>query len=526
MENIIEILAKKDKQIELLTQKNAELSQQMLWFQRQLFGRKSEKRFLNSASLGHTQLELDLKIGELIEPEVTPIEKTQTIATHTRRAKIKNSNDVLDQGLRFDESVPVEVIEITPPEFKENPEEFEVIGEKITHRLAQRPATPVILKYVRLIVKKKETAEILNTPAPTGVLEHAGVDVSFLAVMLIDKFLYHLPIYRQHQRLLQAKVTLSRSILTTWLNQSAQLLKPIHEALSHSILQSNVLAMDETPIKVGCDTQKKQMKTGWLWPMYGDQEEVAFSFSPSRGAEHLKNLLANFNGTLLTDGYAGYTAFIKSLAQQEKSQSVVHAQCWAHTRRMFEKAQIAHAKAANTALDFIGKLYGIEKNIRAEKRVGADKLNVRQEKSKPISEQFFAWCHTQSLSTPTDVFAKAIQYAVTRKENLSIYLSDPDVAIDTNHVERNLRAIPMGKKNWLFCWTEVGAETLAIVQSLLVSCRLQQVDPYVYLVDVLQRVAIHPNSRIDELIPRNWKERFAENPLISDLDALRKNSAV
>jgi hypothetical protein len=113
---------------------------------------------------------------------------------------------------------------------------------------------------------------------------------------------------------------------------------------------------------------------------------------------------------------------------------------------------------------------------------------------------------------------KALAYARTRRKGLEVFLSDPDVPMDTNHLERQLRGISLGRKNWLFCWTEVGAKHVGIVQSLIVTCRLHGIDPYTYLVDVLQRVGEHPNSRVAELTPRLWKQHFADKPMRSDLD--------
>ena len=140
--------------------------------------------------------------------------------------------------------------------------------------------------------------------------------------------------------------------------------------------------------------------------------------------------------------------------------------------------------------------------------------------SKPIVEGFFEWVDVQLQRQgllPTNPFTKALAYARERRVALSVFLTDPDVPVDTNHLERSLRAIPMGRRNWLFCWTELGAKHVGIVQSLLVTCRLHDIDPYTYLIDVLQRVGEHPQSRVAELTPRRWKEHFAANPLRSDL---------
>ncbi len=132
-------------------------------------------------------------------------------------------------------------------------------------------------------------------------------------------------------------------------------------------------------------------------------------------------------------------------------------------------------------------------------------------------QQFWQWCDDQSQQawTSVDRIGAALQYAMSRKASLEIFLSDPAVAIDTNHLERSLRPIPMGRKNWLFCWTELGAKHVGIIQSLVVTCRLHGVHPYTYLVDVLQRIDRHPASKVDELTPRVWKQKFADNPLRS-----------
>ena len=271
--------------------------------------------------------------------------------------------------------------------------------------------------------------------------------------------------------------------------------------------------MDETPIKAGRKSKGK-MHTAYYWPMYGDRDEVVFTWSRNRGSQHVKSQLGGFSGTLLSDGYSAYENYARSRDE------VTHAQCWAHTRRAFEKARDIEPDAVVAALEIIGQLYAVEAIIRNQKLAGAAKLAYRSEFSKPVVDSFFAWVYEQRHRldlVPSNPLSKALIYADQRRAALSVCLSDPEVPVDTNHLERALRVIPMGRKAWLFCWTEIGAELVGITQSLLVTCRLHHVDPYVYLVDVLQRVGSHPMSRVDELIPRNWKNLFADNPLSSDL---------
>jgi hypothetical protein len=219
---------------------------------------------------------------------------------------------------------------------------------------------------------------------------------------------------------------------------------------------------------------------------------------------------------LLSDGYAAYSAYTKKTG-------VTHAQCWAHTRRQFFEAQAAEPEAAACALETIGALYVVEEAIRDRKLKGEKKQAYRLEHARPVVERFFTWVDEQfgrQGLLPRNPLTKALNYARERRCELEVYLADPDVPIDTNHLERTLRAIPMGRRNWLFCWTELGARQIGVVQSLIVTCRLHGLSPYDYLVDVLQRVSQHPAADVAQLTPRHWKTHFAANPLRSDLSKI------
>lgn len=482
------------------------LKHQLDWFRRQLFGEKSEKRMLidnpNQGSLFGAQ-----DTGLETEPK-------QTISYQRGKAKKDRGNSVNDSGLRFDDSVPVEQLRIEPAELHgPDADQYEIIGEKVTHRLAQHPASYVVLAYTEVIIKRKTTQQIIPATTASSVFDKSIVDVSFLAGMLVDKFTYHCPLYRQHQKLQQSGLKLSRSSLTNWTSRSIALLEPIYDAQLENILRSKVLAMDETPVKAG-RKEKGKMNKAYFWPLYGDANEVAFTFSLSRKKQHVVDTLKNFSGTLLTDGYAAYERYAA------QSDNVIHAQCWIHTRRYFEQAQQAEPEASAQALEIIGQLYTYEKRIRKKQLTEKQKLQYRTEYSLPLVKHFFAWCEEQRQREDlidSNPLAKALKYATDREHALKIFLSDPQVQPDTNHLERALRVIPMGRKNWMFSWTEVGAKHIGIIQSLLVTCKLHDINPYTYLVDVLQRVSHQPASKVEELTPRIWKEKFASNPLRSDL---------
>jgi len=454
------------------------------------------------------------------DPAESPPPPTETVKAYQRRAPftaVAAGPD--DSGLRFDASVPVEVITVPPPEVATLPlDAYEIIGEKVTYRLAQRPGAYVVLKYVRPVVKVKAAQTVVSAPAPAAVLERSWADVSLLAGVLVEKLRYHLPLYRQHQRLADAGIHLSRATLTQWVHRTAALLEPIYHAQFSSILQSHVLAMDETPIKAGRQGQGK-LHTGYFWPLYGDQDEIAFPYAASRAQAVVREALGSFCGVLLTDGYRVYEHYAQTV------NGLVHAQCWSHARRQFVDAAQVEPVLVAQALEFIGQLYHEEAQGRERQLSDAALLTFRVERAKPVVEAFFAWL-TRTLRTqvllPTNPFTKAARYALEREAALRVFLEYPTVPLDTNHLERQIRAIAMGRKAWLFCWTEVGAQYVGIVQSLLASCRLQGVDPYGYLVDVLQRIDTHPALEVHLLTPRLWKQHFAANPLRSDLDRLRQ----
>ena len=487
------------------------LKQELAWFKRQLFGRKSEKRLIEHAD----QLDLGQLLGDA-EPLSEP-EPTEKISYTRRKGKQRRDEDVTDSGLRFDERVPIETIELSAPQLQgAEADQYEIIDYKVTRRLAQRPGSYVVLEYRRPVIRDKRRSTLMEVPAPSAVFDNSLADVSLLAGILIDKFLYHLPLYRQHQRLGDAGITLSRGTLTNYVQRAIGLLEPIYDAQWRHILQSRVLAMDETPIKAG-KAGKGKLKQTWYWPIYGEADEICFSWSRSRGKAHVVDQLGDFAGTLLSDGYAAYDAYAKTRPK------VTQAQCWAHTRRYFERAQESDLAAAE-ALEIIGALYQVETQIRERELADQAKLDYRRDQALPIVDAFFGWVHTQRQridlvnSAP---LAKALVYAENHQAQLRVYLGDPAVAIDTNHLERALRVIPMGRKNWLFCWSEVGAQQVGIIQSLLSTCWLHDVDPYAYLVDVLQRIALHPAREVEQLTPRCWKTLYAGDPLRSDLEHAR-----
>ena len=359
-----------------LREENTALKHRLAWFERQLFGQKSEKRPVDNPQ----------QASLLGEPAPTPEPEGETVTVSYSRRKKRPDDCVNDSGLRFSDKVPVQIIEQAAPELTgPDADQYETIATRSTFRLAQRPASYVVLRYDRPVVRHRDSEKPCPCPAPDNVLERSIADVSLLVGLLIDKFLYHLPLYRQHQRLEQAGIALSRSTLMNQSKRAIELLRPIVEAQLQHVLQSKVLAMDETPIKAG-KASKGKLKKGWFWPLYGDKDEVVFTFSSSRARTHIEAVLQKqFRGTLLSDGYSAYASYA------EKNANVTHAQCWVHSRRTFIEAEAQEPAATGTALDSIASLYRVEKEIREAQLSGEKKRQYRLAHSKPIVDGFFEW---------------------------------------------------------------------------------------------------------------------------------------
>ena len=494
-----------------IEERNVELERQLDWLKRQLFGRKSEK-------LLHLDTSHQPTLGEGVLPPAQEHEdETTTVAAHARRCK-KPSREPGEPRLRFDEDVPVEEILVEDESLADlDPDSYALVDHKVSYRLLQNPATYQIVKLLRPVVKLKEDGSFSCPPLPAEVFEGSHADASFLAGLAIDKCRYHLPLYRQHQRLESSGIHIDRGTLTRYMQRMADLLAPIADSQLGSILRSRVLAIDETPIKAGRKAKGK-MKQSYIWPLMGDQQEIVFHFATSRGQKVLDSLLEVYSGTLVNDGYAAYESYCAA------NEGVVRAQCWVHARRNFVEAESVEPMLAREALRRIAKLYELEGSLAAGSTPEAIQ-ELRSEKIRPLVEEFFGWLQEQldeRALLPSNPFDQAANYVLDREEAMRVFLEDPAVPMDTNHLEREIRPIAVGRKNWLFCWKEAGARQLSVLYSLISTCRLQGIDPYTYLVDVLQRLNTHPMSRVHELTPRHWKEHFADEPLPSLMEIVQK----
>ena len=347
---------------------------------------------------------------------------------------------------------------------------------------------------------------IHQAPAPERPIAKGLASPALLAHVLVAKYCDHLPLYRQSQIFARQGVKLNRSTLANWVGGAAWWLEPLRARLAEQVFASGKLFADDTPLPV-LDPGRGRTRTGRLWvyarddrPWAGsDPPAAVYFYSQDRKAERPAAHLNRFRGVLQVDGYAG---FERLTARGD----IVLAACWAHTRRKFyDVHQATDSPIAAEALRRIAELYAIDQDIRGQ---SADaRRSIRSLRSRPLAEDMKTWLEKQLCRVPPrGGLAEAIRYALARWTALCRFLDDGRIELDTNTVERAIRPVALGRKNHLFAGSDGGADRWAIVASLIATAKLNDVEPYAYLKDVLERMTNgHPMSHIDDLLPWNWK---------------------
>jgi len=386
-----------------------------------------------------------------------------------------------------------------------------VIGEEKSERLDVIPAQHRILVTRRPKYGCRSCAgAVVQAPAPERLIRSGLPTEALVAHVLVSKYAWHLPLYRQAQIMLAQGIEIERSVLAFWVGYAGAELMPLWRRLREILLGSPRLFVDETRAPV-LDPGRGRTKTGYFWSIARDDSAwrgdtgppaVVCTYAPGRGAEHATTLLAGYRGIVQCDGYAAY----KQIARRDRAgNAVTLAFCWAHWRRRFyEIAKAGSAPIAEEALRRIAELYKIEAQIRG--RSAAERQAVRQAESRPLVAALKAWLQTQLVrASAKSAIAVAIRYGLNHWEGLERFLEDGRIEIDTNVVERSMRPIALNRKNALFAGHDAGAENWACLASLIETCKLNGVDPQAYLTAVLTRlVNLWPSARIDELMPWAW----------------------
>src|ERR1700730_1161159 len=382
-------------------------------------------------------------------------------------------------------------------------------------RRANRGALPAHLPHIDVTIAPEDT----NCPCCRAPMHVIGEETSkrldgglpteaMVAYVLVAKYAWHLPLYRQAQMLLAQGIDIKRAVLAFWVGYAAAELQPLWLRLRELILTAGKIAVDETTAPV-LDPGRGRTKKGYFWAVARDDRPwggtdppaVAFTYTPGRGAVHALKLLDHYRGIVQCDGYAAY----KTIADAACGEAITLAFCWAHLRRgFFDIAKGGSAPIASEALERIAALYLIEKTIRGKS--AGERRAVRQERSKPLVLVLKAWLDEQlTRVSGKSLVADAIRYGLNHWDGLTRFLDDGRIELDTNIVERGMRPIVLNRKNALFAGHDQGAENWAAIASLVETCKLHGVEPQAYFADVLTKlVNLWPASRLDELMPWAW----------------------
>jgi len=448
---------------------------------RTIYGSRSEKYLSVDAS----QIAIGFEL-----PSIPQTEKKKETITYEREKRTTESNH--KGRIAFPEHLP-RVDEIAKP--KEDVTGLKVIGEEITERLECDPGKLFVRRIIRYKYAKANNEGVIIANLPSSPIEKGKVGASVLALIIVQKYVDHLPLYRQIEQFKRMGMEIPSSTMSDWVKTAAELIAPLYEVLVKSILKSNYLQADETRIQVLDRDKKKKTHRGWYWT-YRDVQSglVLFDYHESRGREGPSERLKHFEGYLQTDGYEVYNQFEKKY--------VTHVLCMAHARRYFEQALSNDKDLAEYALKEIQKLYAIEKYCRENNLSIYDRLDLRQEKSVPVLEQLYQWLkETVVQVTPTSAIGKAISYALPRWERLMLYAHDGRLEIDNNLVENAIRPIAIGRKNYLFAGSHEAAQNAAMFYSLLGTCKLKGIEPFQWLKNIFEVLPDWKANRLEELLP-------------------------
>jgi transposase len=369
---------------------------------------------------------------------------------------------------------------------------------KVSRQLHWIPAQVYVVEHVcRQYGCDCANASYTAAHKPMEVIEKSLASPSLLAQVAVAKYCDHVPLHRQEVIFKRHGIDLARSTMCDWMAQTAKVLEPLTGLMARRQRESDHLHVDETTMPVQAAGQTKR---AYLWAVVGGPEAPyeVYHFHDSRGRAGPEEFLKGFTGTLQSDAYQVY----KSLGQKNGWK---HAGCWAHCRRKFVDAFKTTSSAnAHKAVQKIGILYQVERDSAGMD--DAQRLAMRQQHARPAAEEFFAWLKDIQISTlPQSAVGKAIAYALDNQAELSLYLEDPQVAIDNNAVERALRPVVIGRKNWLFAGSHNGGKTAATIFTVIQSAKRHGLNVYQYIKDILTRIPAHPRASYHELLPDHWK---------------------
>jgi transposase len=483
------VIEEKGATIDKMQAQISQMQFQIDQMNRLLYGAKRE-RFISN--IDENQLTLPFEVPQEEAPE-----KQQEVITYVRS---KNKRKEHPGRLALPSHLPVEEIVLEPEEDTSN---MKCIGKEVTDQLELVPAKLFIKRFIRpkyiaatdenQVEHKGIIAELPVFPIEKGI---AGPGL--LAQIMVNKFVDHLPVYRQIERFKREGIKLSSSTLNGWQESVCNLLEPLYDTLKHRVLSQGYLQVDETPVPV-LDKQKKgKTHRGYHWIYHSPLEKtVLFDYNTGRSREGPVKLLKNFKGYLQTDGYNVYEIF-------GRRKDITLVNCMAHARRGFDKALPYDKIRAEFAMKMFQKLYDIEQQAREQNLSPQQRHTLRLDEALPVMNELGKWIvETYKTSQPKSPLGKATAYCIERWDNLLAYMKDGSLEIDNNLAENAIRPIALGRKNYLFAGSTRGAERAAMFYSFFGTCKKNNVNPFDWLRKVLEVIPTYKVNKLTELLPQN-----------------------
>ena len=376
------------------------------------------------------------------------------------------------------------------------------IGETIRERLDYTPSSIFVREIAqptyacRTCEQAARAPQFIKPVAPAEPVPKSGVGAGLLAQVIVSKYVDHLPLYRQESIFARMGWPASRTRLCDLMGQCAILLDPLYRAMITRMKQSFAIHADDSPVQL---LQPKRTAYAWLYLGDAANPYTVFDFTPGRDDDGPAAFLQGYSGFVHADGYSGYNVVHGSGAR--------HLGCWAHVRRKFVEAQANNPAKATEALAFIRTLYAVEKEIAEKELTGDIAVSLRKTRAGPILKQFGEWLDDEHRTAlPKSPFGQAVTYARNLWPTLDRYLQDARFTIDNNVAERAVRPLAIGRKNWLFVGGDGGLKTASVLLSLCATAKRHGLNPWLYVKDVLDQLATHPED-VTPFLPDVWKQR-------------------
>lgn len=486
-EETVTILRSENEQ---LRAQNLQLMHRLSQLERLVFGRKSERFVADSPMLSQPTLFSDLNA-----PVVEVADEKEQIAYE--RSKRKGVEKLHPGRNELPASLPRQEVVIEP---EEDVTGMVCIGQDVTEELEYTPGKLFVRRYVRPRYARPGGEGVVQAKLPARPIDKGIPGPHLLAQILSDKYIDHLPLYRQAKRYEREGMRIPDATLGDWLRQSVQLLEVIYSKIKEKVLQSGYLMGDETTIKVLESDKKGSTHLGYYWVYYDPADKLPlFIYQQGRAGVYPKEHLSSFSGYLQTDGYEAYERLVLERTD------IVHLSCWAHARRKFEEALQVDRENATTVLSLIQKLYAIERHCREQDLSNEQRLEQRQQQAVPVLEKIKELLDHFSLTlTPKNPLAIATAYSLKRWNKLMLYAQNGQLEIDNNPIENSIRPVAVGRKNYLFAGSHDSAQRAAVAYTILAACKTADINPTEYLADVLQKLPTRKVNNVADLLPVQW----------------------